>query len=62
MAGKDFLDREGFIDSNGFHAEDRLSLKCNRLYQVNNLRFHSVANRGEQHRDHLIIDLVPKKG
>jgi hypothetical protein len=57
VAGREFLDREAFVEAKGFKPDDCLNLKQDVVYQVNNLRFHSVRNRSELVRDHLIIDL-----
>lgn len=57
VAGRDYLDREAFVDAKGFAADDVLNLKRDTVYQVNNLRFHAVANKSDTLRDHLIVDL-----
>jgi len=37
------------------------NLKAGRLYELNNINYHSVSNASDTNRIHLIIDVLPKK-
>jgi len=41
--------------------EQRFNLEEGNLYELNNRRFHSVENFGDENRIHLIIDILPNE-
>jgi hypothetical protein len=44
-----------------FSENESRHLKLGRAYELNNIKYHSVVNSGEENRIHLIVDVLPNE-